>query len=91
MSLLFLDLDEEFSGCCPHCQRSDGGPIYVSYSKNPVSCESCLWAKKAEGENVAHLEKIVLERNEANARRDRVLKDLALELGRNRLERMKNG
>jgi hypothetical protein len=89
MSLSFLGMDEEVGGNCPHCNRSDGGLIFVSYSSKPVSCESCLWAKKAEGENVAYLEKMIRERDEGYQRRQKVLKELALELGRKRLERMK--
>lgn len=88
MSLAFLGLDET-DGSCPNCGRKDGGLIFVSYSSNPVNCEQCMWAKKAAGENVAYLEKLIRERDEAYVLRQKVLKELALELGRKRLERMK--
>ena len=83
------DLDEE-NGSCPHCRRFDGGLIYTSFSKFPVGCESCLWAKKAAGEGVAYLERLKKERDEACQRGLKAVKELALELGRKRLERMKN-
>lgn len=88
MSLAFLEMDEN-DGACPHCGKFDGGLIYTSFSTNPVSCELCLWAKKAEGVNVERLERLQRERHEAEIRVQKELKELALELGRKRLERMK--
>lgn len=88
MSLEFLGMDEELKGACPHCNRLDGGLIYSSFSSKPLSCESCMWAMKAEGQNVAYLERLRKERNEAYLRGMKAVKELALELGRKRLERM---
>lgn len=87
MSLAFLGLDDDL-GKCPTCSGHEA-LIYTSYSSQPVGCEGCLYLRKANGENVSYLEGLIKQNDEAYIRRQKVLKELALELGRKRLERMK--
>ena len=82
MSLAFLGMDDS-PGLCPSCS-GNANLVYDTFGKL-ISCDACLLLKKGYAERVRK------EEEAQHAKRDKALKEIALELGRNRLERMKNG